>query len=108
MIGQSTIETIVKDSNGEIQDISILRSGLGFVTHVEEQLNEVGELIAVIQHFQYYTEEELAAIKAEENKKEQNFMEQGPDRLTSVEVTTDDLAVAMADFMLQTMSVQEK
>lgn len=107
MIGQSTIETIVKDSNGEIQDISILRSGLGFVTHVEEQLNEVGELIAVIQHFQYYTEEELAAIKAEEekNKKEQNFILNGPDRLTTVEVTTDDLAVAMADFMLQTMSV---
>ena len=107
MIGQSIIETIVKHSNGEIQDISILRSGLGFVTHVEEQLNEVGELIAVIQHFQYYTEEELVAIKAEEekNKKEQDFREQGPERLDNAETSIGDLSVAIADMFINMTSI---
>ena len=63
-----------------------------------------------IQRYILYTEEELAQMKAEAEKqaKVDEFIEFGPDRLTTVEVTTDDLAVAMADFMLQTMSVQEK
>ena len=59
-----------------------------------------------IQRYILYTEEELTQMKeeAEKQAKTDAFIESGPDRLTTVEVTTDDLAVAMADFMMATLS----
>lgn len=59
-----------------------------------------------IQRYILYTEEELQEMKEAEEKQAKTdvFMETGPDRLDTVEVTTEDLSIAMADFMLATMN----
>ena len=59
-----------------------------------------------IERYILYTEEELEEKQQEKEKveKQQTFITTGPDRLETVEVTTEDLTVAMADFMLATMN----
>lgn len=59
-----------------------------------------------IERYILFTEEELQERQQQKEKREkqQNFISTGPDRLETVEITTEDLTVAMADFMLATMN----
>lgn len=54
-----------------------------------------------IKRYKLYTEEELARIQAEQEQqaKKEQFLETGPDRLDSVEVSLDDVTMLMADMI---------
>lgn len=54
-----------------------------------------------IQRYKLYTEEELVAKKAaeEKQKKEAEFLDSGPDRLTSAESDLNDITMTIADMI---------
>lgn len=60
-----------------------------------------------IERYVLYTEEELT--QQQEQKKnwedQQRFISTGPERLSTVETTTEDLTIAIADYIFSTMSI---
>lgn len=54
-----------------------------------------------IERYKLYTDEQLATIQAEKEKalKETDFLENGPNKLETVEATVEDMAMVMAEMI---------
>lgn len=60
-----------------------------------------------IERYVLYTEEELTQQQEQKKnwEKQQRFISTGPERLSTVETTTEDLTIAIADYIFSTMSI---